>query len=348
MGFVKSVKTKPSEKINMETEKLKQLLEDTAKESGLKIKGEIVNVKTPEQKESEKEIQEWKEEKTHFHSVKEFWIAQELLKVLYSTNQYHGFLILGEGGLGKTILTITSIKENFKTTDWEYSNGYTTPLSLYEYLYLNRNKKIIIIDDVEGIFNNKISLSILKGALWESEGKRICQYTSKSGKVTMPSKFVMNAKIIILCNHIPRENDVSTRATLSRVLSYKMSLTFQEKMSICKRFVNQENLKRNIIKRVTKILETKVNEATKDFNFRTLRKLIAFVKYSSEKAEELFEATTETDEDKEVYLEVIKISARVKEQIILFHERTGKARATFFRVKKSIKVSSKLNMKLKI
>ena len=44
----------------MDKEKLKQLLEDTAKESGLEIKGRIADLKTPEQRQAEKDIQNWK------------------------------------------------------------------------------------------------------------------------------------------------------------------------------------------------------------------------------------------------------------------------------------------------
>ena len=334
--------SKRMEKEEITTDDLKRMLENTAKESGLKIRGEVAVLKTDEQREAEKEIQKWKEEKTDYVFVEEFKIARELIKCLFSTKQYSGFLMLGEGGLGKTILTINSVKENFEPKDWEYNCGYTTPLALYEYLYLNRNKKVIILDDVEGIFNNQIALSILKGALWESDGKRICQYVSKSEKAKMPEKFVMNAKIIILCNHIPKENDVSIRATLSRVLNYKLNLTFAEKMSICKKFIAREDLSVENFTEVIKILETKVTEATKDFNFRTLRKLIAFVKYDKEKAERLFEATTETDEYKLAYLRVTKMGfSSVKEQIKHFVEETGTSRSMFFRIKKSFKVSGK-------
>jgi hypothetical protein len=325
----------------MDKENLKKLLEETAKESGLKITGEIAELKTDEQIQAEQEIKEWKEEKTKFHSVDEFEIAQELLKCLYSTINYDGFLMYGEGGLGKTILTISSVKANFKPEEWEYSNGYITPLALYEFLYLNRNKKVLILDDVEGIFSNKLALAILKGALWESEGKRICQYSSKSEKATMPEKFVMKAKIIILCNNIAKENDVSIRATLTRVITYKMNLAFQQKIKICKEFVAKEKVSEDIKKQVYEIIDSKVNEATKDFNFRTLRKLIAFVNYDSAKAVQLFEATTETDEDKEAYLQVITQTDVVNSQIKLFIEKTGKSRATYFRIKKSFKVSSK-------
>ena len=224
----------------MEKEKLKELLEDTARESGLKIKGEIVEVKTPAQREAEKEFQEWKGDKKEYNIIKEFKIPTELLKCLLSTKQYEGLIFTGEGGIGKTILTLSSIKKMLNPDDWEYSNGYTTPLSLYEFLYNNRNKKAIILDDVEGIFNNKLSLAILKGALWDSDGKRICQYSSKSDKAKMPERFVMKANIIILCNHIPKENDASTRAMISRTIFYKMFFSFEQKMKICKGFIHDD------------------------------------------------------------------------------------------------------------
>jgi len=204
-------------------------------------------------------------------------------------------------------------------------------------LYNNRNKKVIILDDVEGVFNNKLSLAILKGALWDSDGKRICQYSSKSDKAKMPEKFVMNAKIIILCNHVPKENDASTRAMISRTIFYKMNFSFSEKMRICKEFIESD---KGIVQEhkeiVLKILDDEVSEATRDFNFRTLRKLVAFVQYNYVKARMLFKATTEIDELKQVYLEVIEKSYVVKTQIIMFMEKTGKSRATFFRTKKEV------------
>ena len=331
----------------MEKEKLKQLLEDTAKESGLKITGEIAEIKTPEQREVEKELDDWKQDNKKYIIIKEFKIAHELLSCLLSTKQYAGLIFTGEGGIGKTILTISSIKKLLKPNEWEYSNGYTTPLSLYEFLYNNRNKKVIILDDVEGIFNNKLSLAILKGALWDSDGKRICQYSSKSDKATMPEKFIMNSKIIVLCNHIPKENDVSTRAMISRTIFYKMGFSFLQKIKICKDFIQEDEiLEIKDKEKVLEILNNEVSEATRDFNFRTLRKLIAFVQYDENKANILFRVITEVDELKEVYLQVIKKSDVVKTQILLFIEMTGRSRRTFFRTKKemSVKVSKILDI----
>ena len=227
--------------MEQDKEKLKELLEGMAQESGLKIKGEIAEIKSPEQRQAEKDIQSWKENKSENKINFHFKTPNELLKCILETSNYDGLIFTGEGGIGKTILTISSIKKIVKPMDWEYSNGYITPLSLYEFLYNNRNNKVIILDDVEGIFNNKLSLAILKGALWDSDGKRIVQYASKSDKANVPEKFIMEAKIIILCNHIPKENDASTRAMISRTIFYRMGFRFSQKLEICKDFVKDDD-----------------------------------------------------------------------------------------------------------
>ena len=126
---------------------------------------------------------------------------------------------------------------------------------------------------------------------------------------------------------------------ISRTIFYKMGFSFQQKMEICKKFIKDEKDLSNEEKiSVEKLLIEEVDESTKDFNFRTLRKLIAFVKYDESKAKDLFRATTEVDEDKKIYLEVVKKYDTTKIQIQMFIERTGKSRRTFFRVKKEVGV----------
>ena len=322
-------------------QELKDMLEDTARESGVQVSGETAELKSPEQKEAEREIVAWKTEKHKLSPVKEFRIPHELINVILTTDQYNGLVFFGEGGIGKTVLAITAIRNALKPTEWEYSNGYTTPLSLYEFLYLNRNKKVILIDDVEGLFNNRLSVSILKGALWDSDGKRIVQYSSKSEKASMPQKFVMKAKIIILCNYIPKERDATTRAMLTRTIPYKIAFTFKQKMRICKEFLQRDKTINVTNKKfIIKLLDENVSEATKDFNFRTLRKLIAFVHYDRKKAEELFQATTHNDELREAYIRASSATNVVNVQIEIFKNLTGQSRAQYFRVKREMRTQS--------
>ncbi len=125
----------------MNKEELKNMLEQTALNSDVKVNGEVVEIKSEEQKLVEKELQDWKEKDVEYKIIEQFKIPHELLKCLLQTKDYEGLIFTGEGGIGKTILTISSIKKILKPDDWEYQNGYTTPLSLYELLYNHRNKK---------------------------------------------------------------------------------------------------------------------------------------------------------------------------------------------------------------
>jgi len=316
----------------------KQLIEAS---SHISIKGEIVTEKkSAEQEEAEQKIQEWKEGKTKQSNLKAFDIPKQLIKVLLSTQEHYGLIFYGEGGIGKTVLTINQAKGELESDDWEYSNGYTTPLSLYAFLHEHRNKKLIILDDVEGIFSNNLSMSILKGALWDSDGKRIVQYNSTSNKAKdLPSAFIMEAKLIILCNKIPNSQDSGTRAMISRTIPYEMTFTYPEKMRICESFINNNpDLSRVEKDGVMKVLRENTSEATKDFNFRTLKKAIAYVRYDKDKAESLFCATVEEDELKKVFLQSLQQDGGVAEQCRYFMLHTGMSRRTYFRVKKEMSV----------
>lgn len=316
----------------MEKNELKDLLENKADE--VNLKGEL---RSPLQREAEKEFEEWKKEKIDYTFIEEFKIPQELINVLLKTSENNGLVLSGEGGIGKTLLVLSYVKNNLNPNEWAYNSGYTTTLSLYEFLYKNKDKKLIILDDLEGVFNNPLSLSILKGALYESGGKRICCYSSTSDKALFPDKFIMKAKIISLCNSIKNENDISIRATLSRTITYKINFNFDVKMKMCLKFINEDDtLNKEQKDKIIELLNNNINQATKDFNFRTLRKLISFVKYDENKAEELIRATTEEDERVKAYLEAIAKFKDIPSQIAYFMERSGRKRDTFYRIKKKV------------
>ena len=281
----------------------------------------------------------WKNKESKLSTPKCLETPKELIQVLISGKSYKGLVLFGEGGVGKTVMTLSSVKSNLKSHEWEYINGYATPLALFEALYYNRDKEVIVLDDVEGLFSNHTAVSILKSALWEADGQRILQYHSTSKNMSVPSGFVLNAKVILLCNRIPNNKDLSVRAMLSRTLNYEYSLSYREKMSACVQFVaKEESLSKDDQLRVIHLLQRNTSESTKDFNFRTLRKAIALIKYDRDKAETLFKATTQTDELKEAYYKV-KGLLFVKYQVQEFCRITGASRRTFFTTKKRCKAN---------
>ena len=318
----------------------KELLIKQLNEASKNIKIEnnkVINLNKIKDQEA-KLLTEWKTQKAVEIDIREFNIPKRLIRVSLNTKEYHALILYGEGGLGKTFLTINEVKGILKPDKWSYYNGYSTPLSIYEILYLNRNKKLVILDDIEGLFCNPIAVSILKGALWDSNGKRLVQYNSKSEKAeNLPSTFEIKAKLIILCNKIPNSDDVTINALISRTLPYEVSFSYQQKIEILEKMVNsREDLTAKQKENCIEIIKKETTIATKNLSFRTLRKVIAFVKEDKKNAVDLFKATTEKDEDVEIVFELMKKGLDIDKQIQQFCDKTGKSRATFYRIKKKI------------
>lgn len=301
----------------------------------------------------ERVISEWKKEKVRAVRIAEFDTAKDLIKV--TLKEFSNATILeGEGGLGKTFLTIETVKEELEPDEWNFKSGYTSPLAFYKYLYKNRNKKALVLDDLDGLFGNETSVSIFKRATDNTTGKRLIFYdtTSKKAEDT-PSVFELKARLIILCNEIPNKYKRNTSALLSRTIHYEVEFSHPQKKKIIKMIVkSRKDLTKEQKEKTLDIIEKETSVVTKNFSIRTMEKLIAYIKYGQEKAADLFRKTTQTDEVKEAVLELMKSDLNIERQADGFHRTTGRSRSTFFRIKKrlikesmeSVKVSPKKDM----
>ncbi len=269
-----------------------------------------------------------------------FGIAAHLVGALLTAKKYDGLLFYGQGGVGKTVTAMDTVSARLTPGQYYYQNGYSTPLALYMNLYENRKKKVVIFDDVEGMFSNKVSVSILKGALWPALGKRTVHYSTTSSLLDaagIPYSFELDAKIIVLCNEIPNMTKPDMRALLGRMFTYEVSFTYKEKLELCKAFLEKENIKPVQKSQVLGLLTSMTSPATLDFNFRTLLKAIDFVTYNKDVAGTLFEHTTPVDEQKAAYIAIKSKKMRsTLQEIQVWTEITGQSRATYFRVKREV------------
>lgn len=308
----------------------------------------MIEIKTTEAEnitqETKEVLESWKKQEVDCLNLgdQKLNVVNHLISALLSSSDVYSLVVHGGGGVGKTLSTLSAIKKNVKDDGWAYVNGFLTPLALYEWIYKNKDKEVIVFDDVEGLFNNNYSVAILKGALWETNGSRICQYNSTSEKLTVAPVCIVKAKVIILANEIPSKQGLGLSALFSRAMNYNLEFTYKEKLRLIEKYLAKEDQLTNKEKHlVWELIEQNTNEATKDFNFRTLRKAISLIKYNAKEAKKLFLATTEIDEVKFAYFEAIKATKIVKEQIKIFIEKTGMHRATFFRIKKEVAKSQK-------
>ena len=292
-----------------------------------------------------KVISDWKLLKPQpMTDIAEFEIAKHLLLV---TIRGHSIstIITGDGGIGKTYLTVSLIKSELKSEEWEYKNGFTSPLAFYKYLFHNANKKLLILDDIEGLFGNEVGISLLKSALWDVDGKRLIQYDTTSEKANdVPSIFELKARLIVLCNKIPNIFEKNMTALLSRTVHYELLFSRQQILAIIKHILySKSEVSKAQKDRVWEIINKETTEATNSMNIRTMEKLIAFVRYNPEKALDLFRHTTTENDDEALILKFMNANLSTEKQAERFFNETGKSRRTFFRIKKrlSAKVSSK-------
>ncbi len=247
----------------------------------------------------------------------------------------HSVLCHSKAGFGKTYTTIKILKEfNVK---YSYSSGVATAVSLFKLLYENKNN-LLILDDIETIFQDDRIINILKSALWEVDGKRMVSYkTSAKVLEDYPDDFEYKGKLIILANELRGKKDESYKALLSRCLKYELSYTLSELIKIGKNIIEErEDITSEQKCRIITIMESNIS-VQHSFNFRLLMRLVAFVKYDFYKAEKLFLDSLDIDEEAEIMVDIIKNNNKIKNQIIEFRNRTGQSRMTFFRKKKKLK-----------
>ncbi|MFH1023482.1 MAG: hypothetical protein V1809_08830 [Planctomycetota bacterium] len=239
--------------------------------------------------------------------------------------------ILGEGGIGKTYLTLKTL--DALSEDYVYCNGYVTPLSLFKFLQANKDR-IVVLDDIEGVLRNETSLAILKAATWGARGRRVVSYSSTSEKAAdVKSSFEFSGRIILLGNHIPDENP-SFSAMLSRFFVYEMGLSHEEKMGILFEILERrDDLEDPMKETIKNIIQGCVTPFTENFNFRTLEKLVSVLRHTRDifKAEIIFRGMLTENEDEKIAWALIREKGlSAMERAARFYEITGLSRRDYF------------------
>lgn len=247
---------------------------------------------------------------------------------------FNSCICQSRAGLGKTHTTLQILDD--ENAEYYYTTTYSSPLALYKMLYEN-NGKIIVLDDMEMILNNPISVSILKSALWGVKGKREVAFTTTSNKLDyIPQKFDFTGRIIMLVNEIKAKRTPTFDALITRTLNIKLTYSFEETKEMAISIVNKNVQDGHIRAKVLDIIERRI-APFHDFNFRYLDHLIKMVRSKPDYAEELFMEAFNVDEDYQIIWELIQAKYTAEKQIQLFKTKTGKGRTTYYRIRKRIK-----------
>jgi len=294
-----------------------------------------------------------KADKSGMTHIKEYDNMVHMINMIIM-GDVHGCIITSEGGLGKSFLVRTMLEQSGR--EFFVTAGHVTPLALYALMHKNK-KAIILLDDVEDVLKNDVSVGVLKAALWDvkGDGKRRITWASTSkalAKLGIPMQFDFEGAVILLCNKVPRSSDEVLKALKTRGFELTINLSYSQKLKICTDMVNNQYFyKLSGVKLTKKQKEIITNTLTKEtsvlmesFNFRTLIKLIKFYKYNVTYHKDdkdlylrLLKTTIDIDKDKEIIYTLMQNSGlSIKEQVQIFCEESGKSRATYFRLKKML------------
>jgi len=268
---------------------------------------------------------------------KKYELLNDSLKAL-AQGTINLLILKGDCGWGKSFTALDFAKKG--KFNHAYIHSYTTPLSFYEIVYDNRNRQILIFDDLDGLEDTKI-IAMMKGACWGVLGdQREMAYFSKSEKMgKLPSKFKLKKDlgIILIMNDYLK----GFKPIIDRGFKIEFSYNFQEKIKILENMQKKANLD----KQVLEFVKSHCTPAIKNLSIRTLVRLsnlkkdgYDWLKFAKEELE--------FDENKQLLLTKLPNCHDIGNACQEWKNETHLSERTFYRYYKSMG-GKKLRKKLK-
>lgn len=317
-----------------ESVEVSQSRDEIAREKLLSIKSEEQRI-----------LSSWKMAQSTGHLIQKgiFYEAVNFVRMVASGDS-SGCILLGAGGVGKSYTVTTVLSQD--GVDYSYADSFSTPLGFYVWMFENRDK-ILVLDDVQGLFQDKRCISYLKSALWSPDGgaRVVHNLSTKQPKdefgELVPNHFEFSGGIIMLTNDIPMKNP-HVQALLTRVNLAVINLTYAQKIEIMRDIVEQPYRDLSLDERLRcfGVVESRGRGIMRDVNFRTLIRLYQYFSFAKRRGDlSIFERLSDklfrgVDDDFQV--EVIReLESRVdlptrKSKMVEALKILGISRATYF------------------
>lgn len=260
---------------------------------------------------------------------KKFKLLDESLKAI-KKGSLNLLAIRGEPGTGKSRTTLNFLDDN--KINYNYFSSYTTPLYFYKLLYDNRNKEVLVFDDIEGITDLKI-IAMLKSLCWSPGGKEreVC-YFSTSDKMEdngLPNRFNVSARIILIFNNDLR----GFEAVINRGLCLDFNFNFKEKLLV----FDEIKEKAYIDNDVFQWIKDNCNESTENLSIRSLV-ILSTLKRDGFDFKLFANEILKGDDEVKALLKALKYNKSVEDACNSWVKITGKSRRSFFRIKKRLNI----------
>jgi len=254
-----------------------------------------------------------------------FFLLTESLKAI-KKDCLNLLVVRGEAGTGKSKTILDYLKK--EKVNFNYFSSYTTPLYFYKLIYENKDKDVLIFDDIEGISDLKI-IAMLKSLCWNPDNEeRELNYFStseKMGDYGLPSSFKTKSRIILIFNNDLR----GFEPVINRGVCIDFNFNFKEKLSI----FEEIKKKANIDEEVLNYIKSTCNEGTENLSIRSLV-ILSNLKRNGFNYKLFSKEILKNDDNFNLLLTKLTRCQAVKDACDEWVKETGKSERTFFRMKK--------------
>jgi len=262
----------------------------------------------------------------------------QLIKSIAKSSANHAIIIEGPPGWGKTTTVDQALVET--KVPAVHLGAYSTPLNLFNFLFENSDK-FIVIDDCAGLFIESASMAILKAATWPQGGRRTVRWGSTSSKA-LANEFEFRGKFIMICNSFPSTPD--GEAIKSRSFVRPIQIRADQAKNLLLEAAKNRTWYKNTstAEVVAQFLSERLNDKLVNrISYRTLQMGYELAKDHPDSWKDLLLPTIPSKvEDPEVLVkDLAQRKLKVKEQVRIFEEITGLKRRTFFKYRSQAQLS---------
>jgi hypothetical protein len=257
----------------------------------------------------------------------------------------HALFVFGsQGGLGKSRTILRTLGEENITPI--LINSHVTPLSLYSTLFLYRDEQIIFFDDVDSMFSSMAHLGLLRSALWGNP--RVVTYGSSQLPSNLPPQYEFTSRCIFSANVIPGKND-AFKAVLSRCDIFELAATNEEVLDLM-RCVSSQGFHNISSEDCSMVIDYIADNAEdRQLSMRLLTPSIRKLQYARSQNidwQPLVKSQLQTlglkpqatkrldskHQDIRLLKDALNRFPDVKDQMMFWCGKTGKSRASFYRI----------------
>lgn len=331
--MIKSLTEKVDEKINTE---FKRKEKSSKNEKEEKDRAELEMLKQEQetsQVEFEKSIKEIKETKSEV--LKNLYhIPREYIKSV-AKGFNNSLIILGKQGLGKSFLALETL--NGEKVRYVYHSGFSSPMALYKLLYENKDENVVnVFDDTYGLVSQPQALTIILKALYSVGEKREIMWNSTTAKLQIPTRFIYNAKTILITNELPKIS--VSKLILSRCLVYEFNFRYEDVLKIMYEIAKTKHSKLNEKERleIVDFIKENTDESTENFDLRLQQHIENLYLYDKENYKRLSLSLLTKDERLYLLKKFIQESSTIKDACRKWKEHTGQSERCFYYLKAKI------------